>query len=323
MEFDTVKISEITTLNKKIYKLYEKLSELEKNGKKNTNEYKEILKYIELVREYNMKYVDSFIDVDFFDVDEFSNYVIHRWYLDLDYFNSSKENVEILRMFFFTTLKASKENKNINTNNFFVDAFDDDGNITKQEIMRTDDVIKEASIQNDFMYLSHKITYKCFAQLIEDKIKKTRNKELRNKYIDFKYKLIYVLPYLESDFLINQKNYTENIEELTTISLLRANDPIGYEETYMDFQKNRITGIFSEMAELDDEKTEDLEDVFQLELKELFIKACVNSSVNPDYYMKDYEYLKDQILETTESKKAKKYINRALKRSKIKAKNVD
>lgn len=323
MDFDIVKISEITTLNRSMYKLYEQLSELEKTGKKNSREYKEILKYIKLTREYNMKYVDGLLDVDFFDVNEFSNYAIHRWYLDLDYFNSSKENIDKLRLFFFTTLKASKENKNINTDSFSVDAFDDDGNITKQEIMRSDDVIKEASVQNDYMYLSHKITYKCFSQLIEEKIKKTRNKELRNKYIDFKYKLLYLLPYLEEDFLTNKEEYNEIIEDYTTISLLRANDPISYDETYMDFQRNRITGIFSQMAELDDEQIEDLEDKFQIELKELFIQACVKATVNPNYYMKDYEYLKDQILETTESKKAKKYINRALKRSKTTVKNVD
>ena len=323
MKIDIVLLGEINKISKSIYKLYLKLEELEKAGKKNSREYRETLEYITIAREYNLNKMNQLLDSqEFFDINEFTRYVTNRYKTSLEILDLDDSNIEVLRLFLYTLIEATKQNKNINSSTF-MDAFDEEGNITKQEISLSDENIELAKKENDFTVFRIMFLNRTLINLVERKIKFAKSKEMKDLYIKFKYRLLYLYPFLEQDFLSNTDCYYDIREDYSTLSLIRAEYPNEYEDIYMTQHEQAISLILGDLSTIDDSYQDTVKNKFLIEIKELFIKACIYSCLEPEEYIDNYEYIRDEYFKTTDSKKAKKIMKKALKRKDLKIKNVD
>lgn len=229
-------IDELVQISKSIYKLYEKLYQLEIDGKVDSKEYREIVEHIRLCKEFEEKRYDMLgidFDEDGIKREDIYSYLFDMYIDDNDfnhnvcYYNLQNEDEIIYRRilnyidYYYVDLIINEHqnlilasNNNPKEKEAIVE-LDDNQNY----VLINDSQIKKGNIFTDYLEsfkleaLYLKILYeeidKGFINSLVEYIAKQPNKQL----IKLKYQLLFFVPTMENEVFFKDKNEV-NFEKL-------------------------------------------------------------------------------------------------------------
>ncbi len=222
-------ILKVLKYNDMIDKLYKKLTQLEIKNLKNSDEY---INIVELINDLSKKeyeitksatYYDEELNNIFNNISSFNNYSDDA----INYINETN-NSKIKRLLcHYDEISLTKDDfpedlltkEEIRVNGYviptdealeLIEEFDEDSAEYVREIISNfeEQMFETLSINNFLLYCRNALEHHTTAEYLEDAIANEKNLKIKNKLIEYKYKMISIYKYLEDPFLKNPNNYS-------------------------------------------------------------------------------------------------------------------
>ena len=224
-------ILKVIKRNDIIDKLYKRLTELEINGLKDSDDYRLIIDFIRDIDSENDNFfkkasyyddetneiIDNIIGMNKFS-DNYIEYIGECKNTKLKRFLCQYEQCALIRDDFPNEM-LMQENSFININGMqlpaeeaidVVECMDENSaNFIREFLNEVKEKTYEIySTYNYLLYCRNALQHHTAADYLEESIKNERNKKIKNKLIEYKYMMISIYKYLEAPFLKNPNNYS-------------------------------------------------------------------------------------------------------------------
>ena len=301
-------VTELTRLYDTVYKVYRELAKLEKNNKKESDEYKSLVDLLKACFEIERREFKKFDNLNSAEMTDMIKMVAKLYgeeqenILDktcLYTTNKIKRLLSRIRDYSFLRndtydmekpIADENEDKTFQvqaTNGMYLNIRISDlkrlgftYNEEKQEFEEDEDELVNIKATNDAMYNKEKLINANFYTLLEEQIAKTKAKKYKNELIDYKYNLIYNSVSLEAAFLEGK-----NIEECLDLykGVVCANEdvyPTQYENVYSNVIENEIEKRITELkSKVYEGIKANPEEAFEDTIDMLYIKSLMNSLI--------------------------------------------
>ena len=344
-------VTELTKLYDTIYKMYQELSKLEKQGKKDSEEY---IMIVEIIKDYLEKEKKLFSKFDNLCSNEIENIIY-----DITLLNDQCEEDMVDKTRLYTTNKIKRlltrlrDYAYLRNDTFEIEKNEEDNDETftfpttmglavqvklsdmkklgftynepkekiEKEKEKIENELENSRIVNNALYYKEKLINANFYKLLEEEITKTTTKKYKNELIDYKYNLIYNCVSLENDF-VEGKDIANKVQLYKYIvDEYEDKYPDHYENVYSqtieEEIKNRIQELTSKVYE--GEKP-NKEEIFEDTIDMLYIKALLNSIIttNTKNHIIEYTNVATNQVQTENDKLYLNTINETVKELKLK-----
>lgn len=327
------KILDIVKCNDTIDKLYKKLLELDKLGLKNSEEYLLVIDVLKgCCNEENEMMKDlSYADDEIEDIltniqslnpmaDDYINYVDEANNTKIKRLLCHFGQQALIRNDFF-------DNMFVPNNNVVVidgmevsadEALDYLGEIDENcanfisEILNqeTERMFEEYSTYNYLLYCRNALQYHTTADYLEEAIANEKNKKIKSKLLEYKYKMIAIYGYLEKPFLKNPYNYSRTMY-YQDIFKDYYNDNMEFFTDWDNYYQEQVDDTIASIMENNNEKYNNINERYYNKLNAIYLKAY--SSILSNDKLLDITNIKKMFaMNITKNKLNKKLIKSTL-----------
>lgn len=303
---DQMKLNDILEFNRLILKQYNKLAEMEINGKLNDDDYKKELSYIDLISEVTNNKIESLTATpkEMMDYEESlairGNYngddddiILEMLCNNLDYLPEKRLSMQL---FYYSLNHHIYVIDDVYTNDEF------------EEISDEADILIEDDVSNDldFYNLKDRIINHTFFEYLLEAIQKEEDKEIKEALIKTKYYALYLLTSIERKFINNPTNFAN--AKLFQDTIANQNENVDLEEEYILPNEETIYTELKYIASLKNEYFDKKENIIKVYLMILYLKTYI--SINISYSsIKRINAYKDKL--KVKSTKSKEFIDKA------------
>lgn len=317
---------DLVKLNASVEKMYNHLAKLEIKGLIDSDEYKEYLSLIDTASDIINKKIRNFTCTP----KELENYEIlltqlnrledHDMIIDvLDLTKNNKIRRTIMQLYYYSIINHVMYEETEDITKKYAEEYGIDISDYEDKEDYEDDIkemyeedLKEAYLsevnEDDFMYAKSKVEAHLLLHFLEEEITNQKNKRIKNTLIRVKYRLIYILPIIERNFINNPKKCANpNLYmELYNYQVEKTNDDIKDITVRLDYENARAELDY--LSGLSDEYLKNTNNRISTILRSIYLRMLLSMQLTKE---NDNALLEDKDEIDYKSNKTKEYVEKA------------